>query len=129
VHLVVEDGIAEDEDSPILENGQLLFSIDTIKKFIDPNAYWDEKANKAVFTTKDKVLIMKTGKLTAMVNARPVDINIPVKLVGNRPYIPIQMLDTMFGIEVQWIEENMLQFLIMQKIPFRLQWFRRTTES
>ncbi|HQL37434.1 MAG TPA: glycosyl hydrolase, partial [Bacillota bacterium] len=80
VHLVIEDGIAGDEDSPILENGQLLFSIDTIKKFIDPNAHWDEKANKAVFTTKDKVLIMKTGKLTAMVNARPVDINIPVKL-------------------------------------------------
>ena len=106
VHLVIEDGIAGDEDSPILENGQLLFSIDTIKKFIDPNAHWDEKANKAVFTTKDKVLIMKTGKLTAMVNARPVDINIPVKLVDNKPYIPIQMLDTMFGIEVQWIQEN-----------------------
>jgi spore germination protein YaaH len=106
VHLVVEGGIAEDEDSPIVENGQLLFSIDTVRKFIDPNAHWDEKANKVVFTTRDKVLIMKTGKLTAMVNARPVDINIPVKLVGSKPYIPIQMLDTMFGIELQWIEEN-----------------------
>jgi hypothetical protein len=106
VHLVVEGGIAGDEDSPIVEDGQLLFSIDTMKKFVDPNVHWDEKANKVVFTTRDKVLIMKTGKLTAMVNARPVDLNMPVKLVDGKPYIPIQMLDTMFGIEIRWIEEN-----------------------
>jgi spore germination protein YaaH len=106
VHLVVEGGIAEDIDSPIIENGQLLFSIETIKKFVDPKVHWDEQASKVVFTTKDKVLIMKTGKLTAMVNARPVDINMPVRLVDNKPYIPIQMLDSMFGIELQWIEKN-----------------------
>jgi hypothetical protein len=106
VHLVVEGGIAGDEDSPIVEDGQLLFSIDTMKKFVDPNVHWDEKANKVVFTTRDKVLIMKTGKITAMVNARPVDLNMPVKLVDGKPYIPIQMLDTMFGIEIRWIEEN-----------------------
>lgn len=106
VHLVIEGSIAEAEDSPIVENGQLLFPIETIKKFVDPNVHWDEKAGKVVFTTKDKVLIMKTGKLTAMVNARPVDINIPVRLVGKKPYVPIQMLDSMFGIELQWIKEN-----------------------
>lgn len=111
VHLVVEGGIAEDEDSPIVENGQLLFSIDTVKKFVDPNVHWDAKANKVVFTTKDRVLIMKTGKLTAMVNARPVDINIPVKLVEDKPYIPIQMLDTMFGIKIKWVEENNVAIL------------------
>lgn len=106
VHLVVEGNIIEEEDSPVIENGQLLFPMETIKKYIDPNAYWDEKASKAVFTTKDRVLIMKTGKLTAMVNTRPVDLNIPARLVDNKPYIPIQMLDTMFGIELQWIEKN-----------------------
>ncbi len=111
VHLVIEDGIAEDEDSPIMENGQLLFPIDTIKKFVDPNVHWDEEAGKVVFTTRDKVLIMKTGKLTAMVNARPVDLNIPVRLVNNKPYIPIQMLDSMFGIELQWIEHNNVAIL------------------
>jgi len=111
VHLVVGGSIAEEEDSPIVENDQLLFSIDTVEKYIDPNAYWDEKAGKVVFTTKDKVLIMKTGKLTAMVNARPVDLNIPVKLVSGKPYIPVQMLDTMFGIELQWIEKNNVAIL------------------
>lgn len=115
VHLVVEGSITEEADSPILENGQLLFPIETVKKYIDPNALWDEKASKAVFTTKDKVLIMKTGKLTAMVNARPVDLNIPVKLIDNKPYIPIQMLDTMFGIELQWIAKNNVAVLDYNK--------------
>lgn len=106
VHLIVEGDISEDCDSPIAENGQILFSVDTVRKYIDPNVHWDEKAGKVVFTTKDKVIIMKTGKLTAMVNARPVDLNIPVRLVGNMPYVPVQMLDSMFGIEFQWIEKN-----------------------
>ncbi len=106
VHLVVEGAIAEAEDSPIVENGQLLFPIETVRKFVDPNAHWDEKAGKAVFTTKDKLLIMKTGKLTAMVNSRPVDLNIPARLVSDTPYIPIQVLDSMFGIELNWIKEN-----------------------
>ncbi len=114
VHLVVEGSIAE-EDSPIVENGQLLFPLDTVKKYIDPNVYWDEKASKVVLTTKDKVLIMKTGKLTAMVNARPVDLNIPVKLVDGKPYIPIQMLEDMFGIELQWIEQNNVAVLDYKK--------------
>lgn len=106
VHLVIGGSIAAEEDSPIVENGQLLFPIDTIRKYIDPDVHWDKKASKVVFTTKDKVLIMKTGKLTAMVNARPVDLNIPARLVSGKPYIPMQMLDSMFGIELKWIEKN-----------------------
>ncbi len=115
VHLVVEGSIVESEDSPIVENGQLLFPLAAVKKYIDPNVYWDEKASKVVLTTKDKVLIMKTGKLTAMVNARPVELNIPVKLVDGKPFIPIQMLEDMFGIKLQWIEKNNVAVLDYNK--------------
>ncbi len=120
VHLAIEDAIAEAGDSPVLENGQLLFPIDTVKKYVDPNVHWDENAGKVVFTTKDKVVIMKTGKLTAMVNARPVDLNIPVRLIDNKPYIPIQMLSTMFGIELQWIEQNNLAIIDYTKNTFQV---------
>lgn len=120
VHLVVGGSIAEEEDSPIVENGQLLFSIDTVRKYIDSNVYWDEKVSKVVFTTKDKVLIMKTGKLTAMVNARPVDLNIPVKLVNGKPYIPVQVLDSMFGIELRWIEKNNVAVLDYKENIFQV---------
>lgn len=115
VNLVIEGSIAEESDSPLIENGELLFPIETIKKYIDPNAFWDEKAGKAVFTTRNKVLIMKTGKLTAMVNAKPVDLNIPVRLVEGKPYIPIQMLDEMFGINLTWIEQNHVAVLDYRK--------------
>lgn len=114
IHFVVEGDIVEGY-SPILENGQILLPIEAVRKYIDPKVHWDEKASKVVFTTKDRVLIMKTGKLTAMVNARPVDLNIPVRLVDGRPYIPVQMLDAMFGIELQWIEENNVAVLDYKK--------------
>lgn len=115
VSLVVEGTVISEGQPPVLENGQLLFPIDLVKKYIDPNAFWDEKAEKAVFTTKDKVLVMKTGKLTAMVNARPVDLNIPARVIDGTPYVPVQMLDTMFGIQLQWIEENNVAVLDYNK--------------
>jgi len=115
VHFVVEGSIVKEDYSLLLENGQLLFPIEAVRKYIDPKVHWDENASKVVFTTKDKVLIMKTGKLTAMVNSRPVDVNIPVRLVEGKPYIPIQVLDTMFGIELQWIEKNNVAILDYKK--------------
>lgn len=115
VHLVVEGNIIEGSHSPIVENGQLLFPLETVRKYIDPKVHWDENAGKVVFTTKDKLLIMKSGKLTAMVNARPVDLNVPVRLIDEIPYIPVQVLDSMFGIELQWIEENNLAVLDYRK--------------
>ncbi len=111
VNLVIEGSITFEEDAPILENGLLLFPMETVKKYIDPNAHWDAKVGKAVFTTSDRVLIMKTGKLTAMVNARPVELNIPVRLVEDKPYIPLEMLEEMFGIELRWVEENNVAIL------------------
>ncbi|HCJ58707.1 MAG TPA: hypothetical protein DHV55_16130 [Clostridiaceae bacterium] len=51
-----------------------------------------------VFTTKDKLITMKTDKLSAMVNQKPVDLNIPARDVDKIPYIPIEFLQEMLDI-------------------------------
>ncbi|MGE5631309.1 MAG: glycosyl hydrolase family 18 protein [Caulobacteraceae bacterium] len=114
-HLVVEGDIVDENEPPIIENGEVLLPYETVKKYIDPKVYWDKKVGKVVFTTKDKVVIMKTDKLSAMVNAKPVDLNIPVRLVDGTPYIPVEFTSDLFGIELKWVKENNVVILDYKK--------------
>ncbi|WHH59953.1 glycosyl hydrolase family 18 protein [Petroclostridium sp. X23] len=106
IHLIVEDEIVLGKDSVLVENNQVLLALPVIKEYIDSNVHWDEKNSKFIFTTKDKVIRMAAGQLTATVNARLIDLNIPVKLIENIPYAPIEVLKDIFQIEVTWIDSN-----------------------
>lgn len=100
-YLIIGSEIITDVEDPLIEDGYILLSFKTIKKYLDPNAYWDEKLEKVVFTTKDKLITMKTDKLTAMVNQKPMDLNMPAKIVDGTPYIPIEFLSDMLNIHVK----------------------------
>jgi len=100
-YLIIGSEIITDVEEPLIEDGYILLSFKTIKKYLDPNAYWDEKLEKVVFTTKDKLITMKTDKLTAMVNQKPMDLNMPAKIADGTPYIPIEFLSDMLNIHVK----------------------------
>lgn len=114
-HFVVEDEIIGDQKAAMVEKGEILLSLPMIKQYVDPNVHWDEQSGKVIFTTKDKLVTMKTDKLTAMVNARPVDINMPVKIVDNIPYVPVQFLGELFDVEIRWVEKHNVVILDYKK--------------
>lgn len=100
-YLVIGADIIADVEEPLIEDGNILLSFKTIKKYLDSNAFWDDKVQKVVFTTKDKIITMKTDKLTAMVNQKPFDLNVPARIVDDIPYIPIEFLEDMLDIDVE----------------------------
>lgn len=105
-YLIIGADIITDVEEPIVEDGNILLSFRTIKLYLDSNAYWDEKLGKVVFTTKDKLITMNTDKLTAMVNQKPVDLNVPARVVDEIPYIPIEFLQDMLNIDVELVSEG-----------------------
>ncbi|MFA7573212.1 MAG: stalk domain-containing protein, partial [Lutispora sp.] len=105
-YLIIGGQIITDVEEPVVEDGSVLLSYNAIKKYLDSNAYWDEKLGKVVFTTKDKLITMKTDKLTAMVNQKPVDLNIPARVVDKVPYVPIEFLQEMLNINVELTSER-----------------------
>lgn len=105
-YLVIGTDIITDVEEPLIENGNILLSFRTIKKYLDSNAFWDDKVQKVVFTTKDKIITMKTDKLTAMVNQKPFDLNVPARIVDNIPYIPIEFLEDMLNIQVGLVSDR-----------------------
>ncbi|HHW49760.1 MAG TPA: SH3 domain-containing protein [Clostridiaceae bacterium] len=106
INLVIEGDVITEKHDPRIVEEEILIPFDTIKKYIDPYIYWDEKARKVTVTTKDRVIRMKTENLTAMVNNEPMELNIPVIEDGGVIYIPIEFLSDFYNIEVSYLREN-----------------------
>jgi spore germination protein YaaH len=57
-------------------------------------------------TTYNKTVKLSTESLTAMINAKPVEISFPVKTVITQPYIPIRLVEDLYDIKVEIIPEE-----------------------
>ncbi|NMA67439.1 MAG: glycoside hydrolase, partial [Clostridiaceae bacterium] len=94
------------DNPPILLEGQILLSFDTIKKNIDPYIWFDEALQKVTVTTKDRVIRMKTGSLEALVNEKPMDLNFPAVEQNEELYLPIDFLKDFYQISVRYSAIN-----------------------
>jgi len=105
-HLVVEGELVASGDKVRIVEGEILLAFDTIKEYIDPYIYWDEKLGKVTVTTKDRVIRMKTESLDAMVNNEPMTLDIPVEEDSGTVYVPIEFLSDFYNIEIQKLSNN-----------------------
>lgn len=104
--LVVEGEQVISEHEPKLMEGEILLSFDVVKKYFDPNIFWDEALEKVTITTRDRVIRMKTDNLDALVNNNPMTLKIPVTKENEAIYIPIEFLADFYGIEVSYINTS-----------------------
>jgi spore germination protein YaaH len=89
-------------ETPRIMEDQILLSIDTIKKYFDPNIYWDKALKKVTITTKNRVIRMKTDSLNAKVNDKDVTLKIPVTVENNIVLIPIEFLSDFYKININY---------------------------
>lgn len=106
LNLVIEGNLITSKNQPKILNEEILLPIDIIKKYFDSNIYWDEKLKKVTVTTKDKVIRMKTDNLNALINNKPVTLNIPVSVDNGVVLIPIEFLADFYNIEISYLKEN-----------------------
>lgn len=103
--LVIEGNVIETKDSPLYENNQLLLPIDIVKKYLDKNIFWDEKTKKVIITTRDKVIKLIEGKVSASVNEKPITINTSVKIVSGKVYMPVEFLKDVYRIDIKYVKK------------------------
>lgn len=104
--LVVEGELVNSKDLPRISDNQILLPLDAVEKYLDPNIYWDSKLKKVTVTTKDKVIRMKTDSLNALINNKPVTLNIPVVEDKGTVFIPIEFLSDFYNIEIAYLKEK-----------------------
>ena len=106
LNLVVEGELDTSSNGPKIVDGEILLPLGTVKKYIDPNIFWDESLKKVTITTDKKLIRMKTDSLEAMVNNKPMNLKFPVTMDNNVIYIPIAFLSDLYNIEVNYLKDN-----------------------
>lgn len=88
-----------------VEEGSILVAIPFIQEKLDPTLFWDDEESTAIITTNDKRIMMNTQQLTAYINTNPVEIAASPRIIDEVPFLPIDFLAELYGIEVLLIDE------------------------
>lgn len=107
VGFVLQDKPLSLEHSPIVEE-EVLLPFSLVKEYIDPYIFWDPGVGKITITTENKVIQMATEDLTYYINYEPLTLELPLKLIGEVPYIPVSFLKQFFPIEVAYHEATQI---------------------
>jgi spore germination protein YaaH len=103
---LVMGGEILNDGNPKIYNEEIMLPFDVVKKYIDPNIYWDDKLKKVTVTTKDRVIRMNSGKLNALINNKPIDLKIPVIEEDSIVFVPIGFLSDFYNIEIKYLKEE-----------------------
>lgn len=106
LNLVVEGEVIVSKNQPKIVDEEILLPLDVVKKYLDPDIHWDDKVKKVTITTKDRIIRMKTDSLEALVNNKPMALNIPVVEENGVVLIPIEFLSDFYGIEITRLKQN-----------------------
>ena len=97
----------------------LALPLDLIKEHIDPAITYDEPSDSVIITTKDKVIQMKTGQLTAAVNNEPLELHFPVRRAEEGIWVPVQPLLSIYDMRAVETESGAV---LLQKGGDVLRW-------
>jgi spore germination protein YaaH len=106
INFIVEDRIIKSNEEIIKDEDSLYMPMSLVKSYIDENINWDKENKRLTITTKDKVIRLKTEALEAFVNDKPYPVNIPVKIISSKVYIPVDFLTDFYNIEFSYVEKN-----------------------
>lgn len=104
--LVIGSEVIEEREPPLIREGRVLLPFGTVKKHIDPYIWWDEAQQKVIVTTKDRVIRMETGKLDALINEEPMELQFPPVEEDGTLYIPMDFLKDFYRVNIRYMPEQ-----------------------
>lgn len=87
-------------DPVVIQEENVMLSMDTIKKFFDEYIYFDEKYEAVIVAYDTYVVKMFLNDKDIIINDEPKHIDVPVVMSGEDIYIPIQVLEEVYDIDV-----------------------------
>ncbi len=87
-------------------NGRSMISAHFISKYLDDEVKWDNKSKKMVIKNKTGQIILEVGNRIALVNSKPVPLEVAPKLINNQVMIPTRFLTQFYGGSLGWDNKN-----------------------
>ncbi len=104
--LVIDGEIINIAPGVRMAGDEVLMPIEIVKAYFDPYIWWDAAQKKVTVTTADRVVRMQTDSLNALVNDKPVELNMPVTIDKDTVYIPVDFLKDLYGIDITYIKST-----------------------
>lgn len=109
------------------EQEALKIPFETVKNLLDPTILYEETSQSVIITTKDKVLRLRTGLLTGMMNEQPFELRFPVEKQDETIYLPTTPLLDYYAVELQELPETGV--VILTKAGDTMLWGTITVNS
>lgn len=102
-NVMVQDKIVQLDVPPITINGRTMVPVrflgeEALKGKVD----WDNKAQKATLTLKDKKVELVVGKLVGLVNGKEIPLDVPVTNKDGRVLVPLRFVSENLGLFVKY---------------------------
>ncbi|ANE45121.1 glycosyl hydrolase [Paenibacillus swuensis] len=88
------------EEAAVGTGEGLMLTLETLQKHIDGSIYYEETTESVILTTKDKVVRLRTERLTGLLNAKPLQLHFPVKKIQGRLYVPVAPIKQLYGLVI-----------------------------
>lgn len=95
-------------DIAMIIDGKVMLSIDTIKKYINEYIYFDEKYDTIIVAHDTYFLKMPVNSKSITINGEQKEIQVPAQRVGEKLYVPIEEIATIYNVQVKYNEKVVL---------------------
>ena len=105
-YLIIEDKVFLENRPVFLEENNIYISLEIIKENIDPDIFYDSNEKILIITNKEKVTRYKLEEDIATINSREFYIDNNIKLLDDEVYIPQEILETHYPLEIKYFEDT-----------------------
>ena len=117
IKLIVDNEDITELSKPVIENGRTLVPVRFIAEKIGATVYWDGinktvtiyKDNNKVFLTIDSYVVEYNNGQSCILS------DVTSKIINDRTYVPIRLISNVFGIGVEWDNDNRTVYVNSKK--------------
>jgi len=99
---------------PVVESGRTLVPFRAIAEALEAEVSYDAKKKQVTVTRGDTVVVLTLGSKTALVDGKPVTMDVPGKLKNNRVLVPLRFLSEALQADVKWDAETSSAIIVMK---------------
>jgi hypothetical protein len=107
ITIMVNNKQIQSDVAPILEKGRVLVPLRVVAESLSATVAWDQKTKTATVSKWSERIKLTVGQKKAFIDGRlnsscEISLDVSVKIVNNRVYVPLRFFAQEFGYKVAW---------------------------
>ncbi|MDP4180550.1 MAG: DUF5050 domain-containing protein [Bacillota bacterium] len=90
------------DSEPVVQSGRTLVPMRDIFESLDAYVEWDGKTKSITATRNGKIIKLKLGDKTALIDGAPVIMDVEPKIIKGKTLVPLRFIGESFGADVNW---------------------------